>query len=75
MKVLGNIVWLVFGGLETSIGYFVSSVEENKEMKETLDKVAVYEEWAKRKALKAGNNKTTLKIDKCIYLCYNQSIV
>ena len=27
----------------------------NKEMKETLDKVAVYEEWAKRKALKAGN--------------------
>ena len=35
----------------------------NKEMKETLDKVAVYEEWAKRKALKAGNNKTTLKID------------
>ena len=27
----------------------------NKEMKETLDKVAVYEEWAKRKALKVGN--------------------
>ena len=27
----------------------------NKEMKETLDKVAVYEEWVKQKALKAGN--------------------
>ena len=27
----------------------------NKEMKETLDKVAVYEEWTKRKALQAGN--------------------
>lgn len=26
MKILGNIVWLVFGGLETAIGYFVSSV-------------------------------------------------
>ena len=26
----------------------------NKEMKETLDKVAVYEEWVKQKALKAG---------------------
>ena len=27
----------------------------NKDMKETLDKVAVYEEWVKQKALKAGN--------------------
>lgn len=27
----------------------------NKEMKETLDKVAVYEGWVKQKALKAGN--------------------
>ena len=27
----------------------------NKEMKETLDKVAVHEEWVKQKALKAGN--------------------
>ena len=27
----------------------------NKEMKETLDKVAAYEEWVKEKALKAGN--------------------
>ena len=27
----------------------------NKEMKETLDKVAAYEEWVKQKALKAGN--------------------
>ena len=27
----------------------------NKEMKEILDKVAVYEEWVKQKALKAGN--------------------
>lgn len=27
----------------------------NKEMKETLDKVALYEEWVKQKALKAGN--------------------
>ena len=27
----------------------------NKEMKETLDKVAGYEEWVKQKALKAGN--------------------
>ena len=27
----------------------------NKEMKETLDKVADYEDWVKQKALKAGN--------------------
>ena len=27
----------------------------NKEMRETLDKVAMYEEWTKRKALQAGN--------------------
>ena len=27
----------------------------NKEMKETLDKVAAYDEWVKQKALKAGN--------------------
>ena len=27
----------------------------NKELKETLDKVAAYEEWVKQKALKAGN--------------------
>ena len=27
----------------------------NKEMRETLDKVAIYEEWTKRKALQAGN--------------------
>ena len=27
----------------------------NKEMKETLNKVADYEEWVKQKALKAGN--------------------
>ena len=27
----------------------------NKEMKETLDKVAVYEEWVRQKALKTGN--------------------
>lgn len=27
----------------------------NKEMKETLDKVAAYEDWVKQKALKAGN--------------------
>ena len=27
----------------------------NQEMRETLDKVADYEEWVKQKALKAGN--------------------
>lgn len=26
MKVIGNIVWLVFGGLEAAIGYFTGSV-------------------------------------------------
>ena len=30
----------------------------NKEMKETLDKVAVYEEWVKQKALKDGEPQT-----------------
>lgn len=31
----------------------------NKEMKETLDKVAAYEDWVKQKALKAGNRAFT----------------
>jgi len=26
MKILGNIIWLVFGGLEASIGYFTGSL-------------------------------------------------
>ncbi|MCC8115219.1 MAG: YccF domain-containing protein [Bacteroidales bacterium] len=26
MKILGNIVWLLFGGLESAIGYFTGSV-------------------------------------------------
>lgn len=26
MKIVGNIVWLIFGGLETSIGYFTASL-------------------------------------------------
>ncbi len=26
MKILGNIIWLIFGGLETAIGYFLSSL-------------------------------------------------
>lgn len=26
MKILGNIIWLIFGGLATSIGYFTGSV-------------------------------------------------
>lgn len=26
MKIIGNIIWLIFGGLETGIEYFVSSI-------------------------------------------------
>ena len=26
MRILGNFLWLIFGGLETAIGYFTSSV-------------------------------------------------
>jgi uncharacterized membrane protein YccF (DUF307 family) len=26
MKILGNIIWLIFGGLEAAIGYFVGSL-------------------------------------------------
>lgn len=26
MRILGNIVWLIFGGLETALGYFVSGI-------------------------------------------------
>ncbi|MCC8071532.1 MAG: YccF domain-containing protein [Bacteroidales bacterium] len=26
MKILGNIIWLIFGGLEAAIGYFTGSV-------------------------------------------------
>jgi uncharacterized membrane protein YccF (DUF307 family) len=26
MKIIGNIIWLIFGGLETAIEYFVSSI-------------------------------------------------
>lgn len=26
MKILGNIIWLIFGGLETAVEYFVSSL-------------------------------------------------
>lgn len=26
MKILGNIIWLIFGGLEAAIGYFTASI-------------------------------------------------
>ncbi len=26
MKILGNLIWLIFGGLETAIGYFTGSL-------------------------------------------------
>ena len=26
MKILGNILWLLFGGLETALEYFVASI-------------------------------------------------
>jgi uncharacterized membrane protein YccF (DUF307 family) len=26
MRILGNIVWLIFGGLATAVGYFVASI-------------------------------------------------
>ena len=26
MKILGNLIWLIFGGLEVAIGYFVGSI-------------------------------------------------